>query len=85
MDPQSLSAAWGLGSPLAARELLAGTANPLGAAVPAPAQTPRPNTTLDEVAADAGALDHLAASRARLLANTTVKLSVPAASGGKTP
>jgi hypothetical protein len=88
MDPQSLSTAWGLASPLEARQLLGGSSgdlNPLGASVPAPAQTPRQDTTLEEVAADAGALDHLSATRARLLENTTVKLSVAAASGGKTP
>jgi hypothetical protein len=89
MDPQSLSTAWGLASPLAAQQILSGNASALGASVAAPAQTPRQNTTLEEVAADAGALDHLTASRARLLENTTVKLSVaavPAAAsgGGKT-
>ena len=89
MDPQSLSTAWGLASPLAAQQILGGATATLGAAVTAPPQTPRGDTTLDAVAADARTLDQLGAARARLLTNTTVKLSVGSAGAapgaGKTP
>lgn len=86
MDPESLSAAWGLGSPLAAQQILGGHAGTLGTAVPLLPQTPRHDTTLEKVAADLKSLDHLSVARARVLENTAVRLcgpDVPGAAGAK--
>ncbi len=73
MDPQNASRAWGLGSVAAAEAVLGGDAATLGATVAAVAQTPRPSVTLEQVASDSAALDHLTNARARVIGNAIVK------------
>jgi hypothetical protein len=46
----------------------------LGVEVPTAAQTPRPATTLDAVAADAAALNRLNHARSRIIDNVKVRL-----------
>jgi hypothetical protein len=80
MDPQTLSEVWGLASALEAHAILGGNPGTLGAAVAAPAVTPRPDVTLAQVAGDAASLNRLAAARDRVVTNAVVRASTP--SGG---
>jgi hypothetical protein len=74
MDPQVLSEIWGLASAVEAQAILGGDPATLGAPVPALPQTPRPNTTLEEVAADTASLNRLAQARNRIIENATIRL-----------
>jgi hypothetical protein len=74
MNPASLQAAWNLKSPQEAAAILGGDPGTLGAGVEPPVQTPRPNTSLEQVAADAAGLSRLSNSRDRLISNTTSQL-----------
>jgi hypothetical protein len=78
MDPAALAQAWQLSSTAQAQAILGGDPATYGATVAAPAQTPRPNTTINEVAGDTASLNRLKAARDRLLANVLVQLG-----GGK--
>jgi hypothetical protein len=73
MDPQNASRAWALGSVAAAEAVLGGDAATLGATVAAVTQTPRPSVTLEQVASDTAALDHLTNARTRVIDNAIVK------------
>lgn len=73
MDPQTLTRAWALDSVAHAQALLGGDPSTLGAAVPPAPQTPRPNTTLQQVAADKAALDHLSNARDRVVGSAVLK------------
>jgi hypothetical protein len=75
MDPQVLSEVWGLASALEAQTILGGDPATLGAIVAEQPQTPRPNTTVDEVAADTDALNRLSQARTRLITNASVTLA----------
>jgi hypothetical protein len=74
MDPQVLSEIWGLASVAEAQAILGGDSATLGATVPAQPQTARPNTTLDQVAADTASLNRLTQARNRIIANATIAL-----------
>jgi hypothetical protein len=74
MNPAALQEAWNLPSQDHAVALLGGDPGTLGAPVTAPAQTPRPNTTIDQVAADNAGLARLSGFRAQVLDNTTTSL-----------
>ncbi len=74
MNPAALQKAWNLPSQDHAVALLGGDPGTLGAQVTAPAQTPRPNTTIDQVAADSAGLARLSGFRAQVLDNTTTTL-----------
>jgi hypothetical protein len=74
LNPQAVQQAWGLASPQEAQQLLGGLPGTLGAAVTIPPATTRAGATIDQVAADAAGLEHLAAARDRLLASTAQKL-----------
>jgi hypothetical protein len=74
MNPAALQEAWNLPSQDHAVALLGGDPGTLGAQVTAPAQTPRPNTTIDQVAADSAGLARLSGFRAQVLDNTTTSL-----------
>jgi hypothetical protein len=74
MDPQVLSTTWGLASTAEAQAMLGGDPSTLGATVSPPPQTARPNTTLDQVAADAGSLGRLRQARSRIIDNATMAL-----------
>jgi hypothetical protein len=76
LNPAAVQTAFQLGSQAEAVALLGGDAAALGATVAAPAQTARPNTNIDAVAADTASLDRLNQARNRLLNNTAVKLGV---------
>jgi hypothetical protein len=69
LDPASLAVAWRLESVDVARAVLQGDPAALGAVVTPVAPSPRPDVTLDEVAADRAAGAVLAAARARVLRN----------------
>ncbi len=73
MDPQNVSRAWALGSAAAAEGVLGGDAATLGAVVAPVAQTSRTGTTLEQVASDTAALDHLNTARTRILTSAIVK------------
>jgi len=75
MDPGVLQKAWQLDSTDHAVALLGGSAGTLGAEIPAPIQTVRANTTIDEVAKDAAGLNRLSGFRSQLIdnANSTLK------------
>jgi hypothetical protein len=75
LDPTAVRQAWRLDSVEQAAAVLGGDAGALGAVSPAPVQTPRSETTLDQVAKDAQGLDQLAMARDRILENTQVKMS----------
>jgi hypothetical protein len=83
MDPQSLSEVWGLASAVEAQAILGGNPGTLGAAVPPVAQTPRPNVSLDDVAADASSLQRLGTARDRLIGNAVVRISTPTPGGNQ--
>lgn len=70
MDPASLQTAWNLKSPQDAVAILGGNPGTLGTSVEPPAQTPRANTTLEQVAADAAGISRLSNARDRLISNT---------------
>jgi hypothetical protein len=74
MDPAAVSAAFGLASVLEAQTVLGMTPGTLGIEVPAVAQTPRDNATLDSVVADVGGLQRLNNARTRIIENVMVKL-----------
>jgi hypothetical protein len=74
LNPQAVQQAWNLPSAAAAQNLLGGAVGTLGAPVSVPPGTTRANSTIDQVASDAGALQHLASARDRLVANTAQKL-----------
>jgi len=74
MDPQVLSRVWELASAVEAQAILGGDPATLGATVPARPQTARPNTTLDQVAADTASLNRLTQARNRIIANATITL-----------
>lgn len=74
MNPANLQQAWKLSSAQEAAALLGGDPGTLGAPVTAPAQTARPNTTIDAVAADTSALNRLGGFRAQVLDNATTTL-----------
>lgn len=65
----ALQQAWGLGSPQEALNLLGANPGILGAAVSAPAQTVRNNTTIDTVASDAANLGRLSSARNQAVSN----------------
>ena len=72
MDPQVLSEVWNLASTVEAHALLGGVPSTLGATVVEVPQTPRANTTVQEVAADTTSLDRLAQARNRIVTNAAV-------------
>ena len=74
MNPSALQQAWKLPSQQEAIAILGGDAGTLGAQVAVPAQTERPNTTIDAVAADAASLARLSGFRAQLLDNAAATL-----------
>ena len=76
MDPATLAKTWAI-APARAKAILGGDAATLGAVVAPVAETPRPNVTLEQVAADAAGLNHLATARATVLQTATVKLGNP--------
>jgi hypothetical protein len=76
MDPATLAKTWAI-APDQAKAILGGDAATLGAVVAPVAETPRPNVTLEQVAADAAGLNHLATARATVLQTATVKLGNP--------
>jgi hypothetical protein len=69
--------AFQLGSTAEAAAILGADAGTLGAKVAAPAQTIRPATTIDAVAADSISLTNLSSARDRLLANAAQKVGTP--------
>ena len=73
-NPQVLQAAWGLSSPAEAQQILGGDPGTLGVTVAAPAQTARPNATIDTVAADQASIARLGAARGQILANVKTRL-----------
>jgi hypothetical protein len=74
MNPAAVSTAFGLASVLEAETMLGMIPGTLGVEVPTAAQTPRPATTLDAVAADAAALNRLNHARSRIIDNVKVRL-----------
>jgi len=74
MNPVNLQRAWKLSSTEEATAILGGDPGTLGAQVTAPAQTARPNTTIDAVAADTASLDRLSGFRAQILDNAATTL-----------
>lgn len=73
-NPQVLQAAWGLSSAAEAQQILGGDPGTLGVAVAAPAQTARPNATIDTVAADQASIARLGAARNQILTNLKTSL-----------
>ena len=80
MTAENLSQAWNLGSPAEAEALLGSDPATLGAPIASPEQTPRPNVTLTQVAADAASLHRLGTLRELLL--ETAKIQVANAGEG---
>jgi hypothetical protein len=74
LNPDAVQQAYNLPSRDAAIAMLGGDAGALGVTVSPPAQTARPATTIDAVAADAASLANLTAARDRILNNTAAKL-----------
>jgi hypothetical protein len=74
MDPKAVSEVWGLASLLEAQTILGAQAGALGQEVAERPQTPRANTTLEQVVADAGAAGQLKLMRDRMTANTKIML-----------
>ena len=74
MNPAMLQQAWNLPTQDHAVAILGGDPGTLGAQVTAPAQTERPNTTIDEVAKDSAGLARLSGFRAQVMDNVTTKL-----------
>ncbi len=79
MDPTILSRTWRLPSVAQAEAILGKDSSTLGASVALPAQSPRPNTTLEQVAADTASLGHLSHARDKLIQSAIVKVE----NGGK--
>lgn len=73
-DPQAVERAFNLSSTDEAIAILGGDAGALGAIVKAPPTTVRDDTTIDRVAEDRGALNHLLQLRDRIFDNTKTKL-----------
>ncbi len=76
-NPSAVQQAFNLASTQEAIAILGGNAGATGAAVLPITQTTRNSTTIDEVAADAGALGRLTQVRNQGLANTAVQLGMP--------
>jgi hypothetical protein len=74
MDPIQLASAWNLSSPAEATAMLGADPGSLGSVANPVAQTARPNTTLDAVAADAAGLERLSAARDQLIEDTLTQL-----------
>jgi len=74
LNPDAVAQAFRLDSAQQAVAILGGDPGSLGAAVAPPVQTERGITTIDEVAKDAGALQHLTQARTRIVQNTSIKL-----------
>jgi hypothetical protein len=74
LDPTAVQQAFQLKTPAEAVALLGGDAGALGLPVAPVPQTTRPNTTIDQVAADTASFDRLNLERDRLIVNTAVKL-----------
>jgi hypothetical protein len=74
MDPQVLTEIWGLSSVGEAQAILGGNPATLGATVPPQPQTARPNTTLEQVAANTASLKRLTQARNRIINNATIAL-----------
>jgi hypothetical protein len=74
LDPSQLQAAWNLSSVEEATAILGGSPGATGATVAAPAQTARPVTTLNEVAADTTSLNLLQTTRDQVLTGVQLKL-----------
>ncbi len=74
LNPSAVQQAWNLATVDQATAILGGDAGATGAIVTAPPQTPRPNVTLDQVAADRARLQNLSNARGRIIANTQQKL-----------
>jgi hypothetical protein len=74
LNPAAVQQAFQLNSPAEAVSLLGGDGGALGIAVAPVAQTARPDTTLDAVAADTASLDRLQTARNRAIDNANVKL-----------
>lgn len=71
LQAAQVAQAWKLASAAEAQSILSGTGGALGAAVEAPAQTPRANTTLSIVAADSTGLERLTSVRTQTIQNAT--------------
>jgi hypothetical protein len=74
MDAASLSRAWTVPA-TEAQAILGKDPATLGAVVAAPVQTARPNTTLEQVAADTASLVRLTSVRDKLISTATIKTS----------
>jgi hypothetical protein len=74
LNAAALAAAWQLPSPSAATALLGGDPGTLGTPATPPATTPRADTTIDAVAADAVGLARLNAARSQAITNAGVLL-----------
>ena len=74
LNPAALAAAWQLASTAAASALLGGDPGTLGTPATPAAQTARPDTSLDAVAADAASLARLGAARTQAIDNATTLL-----------
>jgi hypothetical protein len=73
MDPSSAGRAFAITAEQA-QAILGKDSATLGAVVPAPQETPRLNTTLDQVADDAPSLTRLNAARDKIIANASIKV-----------
>lgn len=82
MDAATLGHAWGLPSAQAAA-ILGKDTSTLGATVAALTQSPRPNTTLEQVASDVAAQAHLTTARDKLIQSASVKVESSAKGGSK--
>lgn len=71
LQAAQVAQAWNLASTAEAQSILSSTGGALGAAVEAPAQTPRANTTLSTVAADSAGLERLTSVRTQTIQNAT--------------
>jgi hypothetical protein len=79
-NPTAVQQAFNLATTQDAIAILGGNAGATGATVSPIVQTTRAATTIDEVAADAGALGRLTQSRNQGLSNTAVQLGMPSVS-----
>jgi hypothetical protein len=83
MVAATLRDAWGLSSSAEAEAMLGGDPATLGATIPPPPRSARPNVTLSEVAADAASLHQLGSMRDRLLENAKVQVANLKAGGSQ--
>lgn len=74
LQAAQVAQAWNLASTAEAQSILSGTGGALGAAVEAPAQTARPNTTISAVASDSAGLERLTSVRTQTIQNATTIL-----------